>query len=186
MSKRIDMGGVFGVLCTDPDGSSISANAAKTHEVPRMPGREMPRGMSNETKTNDDKKDVGHQDNNALTSDLSAEIADILEKTSFLGVKELSISRDLKRLDGKDQLLIIKSLLAGPKAVGDLKTATGIESSRFNHILMEMKTAGLIVKKDKCYYLTKYGVALMEGLAYIRKTISDVSGDELLLPASSK
>lgn len=114
---------------------------------------------------------------------------DVLDVTGGIpsNVKEINSAelwKAIRKMSNKNVKCVVKTLRKEKSLVfKDLIAITGLNPNDLNHALYDLKQLNLVIQlDDKKYYLTKYCVALLSSLKFLKEILNGISREEAISP----
>lgn len=103
-------------------------------------------------------------------------------------IKRLDVTESLRKFTNRNATLVATKLLEMNYATfRELQKETKLSTNILTHTIHTLKNADIIVKEGEKYYLTKYGVILLEAIDHVRerlKTTTLVNKEDLFAASS--
>lgn len=93
-------------------------------------------------------------------------------------LKDLDVSASLRKLANPNAMLVTTKLFQNNSMTfRELQRETKLPTNTLTHALYVLKNADVVVKERDRYYLTNYGVILLEAINQIRDEMKTVEGN---------
>jgi hypothetical protein len=118
---------------------------------------------------------------------------DVLDVTGGIpsNVKEINSTelwKSIRKMSNSNVKCVLKVLRVRNSLVfKDLMKETGLSSNDLNHALYDLKQLNLVIQlDDKRYYLTKYCIALLSALKFLKEILNGLSHGDAISPCVVK